>query len=109
MSYVTHANAALTPEGRLKLVRLVLEDGWTQARVAERLQVSRATVSRWVNRFRAQGGLTERSSRPKRSPMRTARYTKRRISFAFQPPLGATSHRVSLGLPQSTVSKVLNG
>jgi transposase len=81
MSYVTHVNAMLTPEGRLKLVRLVCEDGWTQARVAERLQVSRATVSWWVTRFRDQGllGLTDRSSRPQRSPMRTARRTERRI------------------------------
>ena len=110
MSYVTHANAMLTPEGRLKLVRLVLEDGWTQARVAERLQVSRATVSRWVSRFRAQGlaGLTDRSSRPKHSPMRTARRTERRIiALRFSRRWGP--HRIGyhLGLPQSTVSKVL--
>jgi transposase InsO family protein len=111
MSYVTHANAMLTPEGRLKLVRLVLEDGWTQARVAERLQVSRATVSRWVSRFRAQGpsGLTDRSSRPKRSPRQTARRTERRIiALRFTRRWGP--HRIGyhLGLPQSTVSKVLS-
>ncbi|MDQ5862406.1 MAG: IS481 family transposase [Actinomycetota bacterium] len=110
MSYVTHANAMLTPEGRLKLVRLVLEDGWTQARVAERLQVSRATVFRWVSRFRAQGlsGLTDRPSRPKCSPMRTARRTERRIiALRFNRRWGP--HRIGyhLGLPQSTVSKVL--
>lgn len=111
MSYVTQANAVLTPEFRLKLVRLVLEDGWTRARVAERLQVSRATVSRWVARFRAQGlsGLTDRSSRPKQSPMRTAQHTDRRI-IALRFIRRCGPHRIGyhLGRPQSTVSKVLN-
>ena len=48
MSYVTHARAALTVDGRIKIARLVIEDGWTQARVAERFQVARGTVSKWV-------------------------------------------------------------
>jgi len=55
MSYVTHANAPLTPEGRLKRARLVVNDGWAHARVADRFQVSRATVSKWVARYRAVG------------------------------------------------------
>jgi hypothetical protein len=45
ISYVTHRHAPLTPEGRRKLVELVIDGHWVQARVAERLQVSRATVS----------------------------------------------------------------
>ena len=36
MSYVTHANADLTPKVRGKLARLVLEEGWTLRRAAER-------------------------------------------------------------------------
>ncbi|WP_268236303.1 leucine zipper domain-containing protein [Subtercola lobariae] len=81
MSHVTHPNASLTPAGRLKLVELVVEDGWVQARAAERFQVSRATVSKWVRRYRAHGrpGLTDASSRPHRSPARTPRRTERRI------------------------------
>ncbi len=59
MSYVTHANAPLTPEGRLKLAQLVVDGGWAQARVAERLQVSRATVSKWVTRYRAHAAATD--------------------------------------------------
>lgn len=46
MSYVTHANAKLTPAGRLAMVRAVVEKGWTQARVAERFQVAWGTVSK---------------------------------------------------------------
>ena len=111
ISYVTHANASLTPEGRLKLAQLVVRDGWAQARVAERLQVSRATVSKWVTRYRAHGwdGLEDRSSRPHASPSRTDRRTERRIiALRFTRRWGP--HRIGyhLRLPQSTVSKVLN-
>ena len=72
----THANAPLTPAGRLKLVELVVDSDWAQARVAERLQVSRATVSKWVRRYRADGlaGLADRSSKPHRSPSQTVRW-----------------------------------
>lgn len=110
ISHVTHLNAPLTPEGRRKLVDLVIEDGWAQARVAERLQVSRATVSKWVRRYRAQGlaGLADHSSKPHRSPSQTARRTEHRIiALRFTRRWGP--HRIGyhLHLPQSTVSKVL--
>jgi len=110
MSYVTHARASLTPQGRLKLVRLVLEEGWAQARVAERFQVARGTVSKWVARFRTEGpvGLADRSSRPLRSPNRTPQRTERRI-IALRVTRRWGPHRIAyhLHLPQSTVSKVL--
>ena len=110
MSYVTHARASLAPAGRLKLVRLVLEDGWTQARVAERFQVARGTVSKWVARFRAEGsaGLADRSSRPRRSLNRTPARTERRI-VGLRVTRRWGPHRIAyhLGLPQSTVSKAL--
>jgi transposase InsO family protein len=110
ISYVTHRNAPLTPEGRLKLVRLVVDDGWAQARVADRLQLSRATVSKWVSRYRAGGldALGDRSSRPHHSPTQTAVRTERRIlALRFTRRWGP--HRIGyhLRLPQSTVSKVL--
>lgn len=81
MSSITHANARFTPAGRLQLVRLVLHDGWTQSRVAERFQCHRATVSKRVARYQAEGeaGLHDHSSRPRHSPTRTAQRTERRI------------------------------
>ena len=44
---MTHANAPLTPEGRRRLARLVVEDGWPVRRAAKRFQVSPATASPW--------------------------------------------------------------
>ena len=43
---MTHANAPLTPEGRRRLARLVVGDGWPVRRAAERFQVSLAPASR---------------------------------------------------------------
>ena len=110
MSYVTHANAKLTPAGRLQLVLLVVDEGWKQARVAERFQCNRATVSKWVARYRADGaaGLADHSSRPRSSPNRLPQRTERRIiALRFTRRWGP--HRIGyhLGLQQSTVSKVL--
>ena len=76
---MTHANAPLTPEGRRRLARLVVEEGWPVRRAAERFQVSPATVSRWVGRYRAGQPMEDRSSRPHHSPGRLARRTERRI------------------------------
>jgi transposase len=79
VSCATHARAALSPAGRLKVARIVAEDGWAQARVAERFPVARGTVSKWAARYRAGGsaGMLDRSSRPHslphRKPLRTER------------------------------------
>jgi transposase len=54
---VLHPNAPLSPEGRFRLVRLVVADGWPVARAAERFQVSRTTAYRWVGRYRQLGRL----------------------------------------------------
>lgn len=36
---MAHANAGLTAKARLKLARLIVEDGWSVAQAAERFQV----------------------------------------------------------------------
>lgn len=110
MSYVTHANAKLTPAGRLAMVRAVVDHGWPQARVAERFQVARGTVAKWVSRYRVggAGALQDRSSRPHTSPYQTPQRTERRI-IGLRVNRRWGPHRIAyhLGLPQSTVSKVL--
>jgi transposase InsO family protein len=67
---VAHPNARLSEFGRQLLVSRVLVQRWPAASVAEQLGVSRATVYKWVRRYRAEGqpGLVDRSCRPHRSP-----------------------------------------
>ena len=61
-----HRNAPLTPEGRLRLCRLI-EDGWTVASAAESMRISRQTAHKWWRRYEVAGlALEDRSSRPRR-------------------------------------------
>jgi len=105
---VTHANAPLAPAGRLRLARLIVDQGWPVRRAAERFQVSPATASKWAARYRAGEPLTDRSSRPVSSPCRTpARLERRIINLRVTRRWGP--HRISyhLGVPRSTVGRVL--
>jgi hypothetical protein len=43
---MSHANAALTVRARLRLARLIVEDGWSPARAAERYDVSWRTAAK---------------------------------------------------------------
>ena len=57
-----HPNAALTPRQRRKMVLLVIDDSWTIEAAAERFQVDAKTVTKWRDRFLAEGepGLFDR-------------------------------------------------
>ncbi len=76
-----HRNAPLTLEGRRRLV----ERCRTRpiAHVAAEMGISRATASKWVNRYRAFGdlGLFDRSSTPLRQPTATSGTVVRRIEW----------------------------
>lgn len=76
----THKNAPMTPTGRLRMVREVMA-GRQVKEVAKSFQVDRKTVRKWVKRFRAAGGtgLEDRSSRPRRSPLRIPKAKSQRI------------------------------
>lgn len=105
---MTHANAPLTPVGRLRLARLIVEEKWPVARAAERFQVSSATASKWANRYRADEPMSDRSSRPHHSPTKCSQHLERRIiKLRFCRQWGP--HRISyrLGVPRSTVGRVL--
>ncbi|CAQ02014.1 IS481 family transposase [Clavibacter sepedonicus] len=105
---MTHANAPFAPVGRVRLARLIVEDGWPVRRAAERFQCSPATASRWARRYRAGLPMTDRSSRPHRQPGRTSRRRERRIvALRFTRRWGP--HRISyhLRIPRSTVERVL--
>ena len=69
---VAHANARTTVQGRLLIVARY-RAGWPKAHIAAAMGISRKCVSRWLDRYAAEGeaGLADRSSRPHHSPRRT--------------------------------------
>ena len=107
---MSHANACLTPRGRLKLARCVVEEGWPLRRAAERFQVSVPTAKRWADRYRDSGeaGMVDRSSRPARSPQRTHRRLEKKIKhLRTTRQLGPVQIASRLGLHASTVHRVI--
>ena len=105
-----HANACLTPRGRLRLAQAIVDDGWPCARAAERFQCSPATARRWAARYQAQGpaGMTDRSSRPHHSPARTPPELVRVIvRLRLRQRLGPVQIAARTGQAPSTVHRVL--
>ena len=106
---MVHANAHLTIQGRLRLIQR-LESGMTQAQAAEAQGISRATVCKWVKRYREEGvdGLHDRSSRARRTP-HTLSKRKVRTICRLRRRDGFGPHRIAyqLGMTQSTVYGVL--
>ena len=74
-----HANAPLTPQGRLRLCQRI-ESGWSITAAAESMNVSRQCAHKWWTRYRDEGeaGLVDRSSRPKSCPHQTPPKVERR-------------------------------
>nr|AAT47514.1 putative transposase [Propionibacterium freudenreichii] len=105
---MTHANAPLTPAGRRRLAIVVVEEGWSLRRAAERFQVSAGTAKRWADRYRAGEPLTDRTSRPAHCPGRLDRRTERRI-IGLRTTRRWGPHRIAyhLHLARSTVGRVL--
>jgi transposase InsO family protein len=104
-----HANAPLTPRGRLLLVERIAS-GRPVAHVAAEMGVSRKTADKWWKRWLVEGepGLEDRSSRPRRCPHRTAARLERRIvSLRTRRKLGPARIGTIVGLPSSTVHRVL--
>ena len=51
---MSHANARLTPMGRLLIIQRI-QGGMPQAHVAAQMSLSRATVAKWWKRWQADG------------------------------------------------------
>jgi transposase InsO family protein len=107
---MAHRSARLSAFSRQLLVDRVVVLGKPPAMVAYELGVSRATVYKWLRRYRAEGsaGLTDRSSRPHRSPHalpreRVEAIIAARVRHRYGP------HRLAhlTGHPRSTISDVL--
>lgn len=68
----SQTNATLAPARRLRLAKLVVDEGWSDARAAERFSGGVTTARRRAKRYRELGkaGMVGRSS-----PVRTAART----------------------------------
>ncbi len=107
---MVHANAVLTPRGRLLLARLVVDEGWPIVRAAEHFHVSWPTAKRWATRYVEMGeaGMGDRSSRPHYSPNRTSqRLVRRIVDLRWRHRLSPLAIASRLAMPASTVHAVL--
>ena len=104
-----HGNARTCLHSRSLIVRRVLEEGWTLAAAAEAAGVSVRTVSKWLARFRTQGGdgLFDRSSRPSRVPHRTPEERVELIALLRRLRMTGAEIAETLSMPLSTVSAIL--
>ena len=109
-AFMAHANAALTPRHRLRLARLVVEEGWSPSRAAEFYHVSWRTAAKWAQRYREEGpaGMVDRSSARHTQAARTPVPVVRRIvHLRTKQRLGPVQIGARLGVPASTVHAVL--
>lgn len=107
---MVHANAVLTPRGRLTLARLVVDEGWPIVRAAEHFNVSWPTAKRWALCYWEMGaaGMQDRSSRPHHSPNRTSQVAVRKIvHLRWRHRLSPLAIASRLSMPASTVHAVL--
>src|SRR3954447_26764592 len=104
-----HANAALSLNQRRRMVRRVVEDGWSLTEAAEAAEVSHRTCSKWVKRYLAEGeaGLHDRSSAPQSIPHRTAPDRVEVIELLRRLRMTSSEIAECLGMALSTVSAVL--
>ncbi|ASR36058.1 transposase [Prauserella marina] len=107
---MAHANAALTPRHRLRLARLIVEEGWPPSRAAEFFHVSWRTAAKWAQRYREEGlaGMVDRSSARRTQAAKTPQPAVRKIvHLRWKQRLGPVQIGSKLGMPASTVHAVL--
>ena len=103
-----HENARTTRHGRMLMVER-LQAGWSVAGVANTMGVTAKTVRKWRDRFAAEGaaGLTDRSSRPHRSPCRLDESAEAEIEALRRQRKSGPAIARELGRPISTIGVVL--
>jgi transposase InsO family protein/transposase len=104
-----HANAALSLTQRRRMVRRVVEQGWSIRAAAAAAETSSRTCGKWVSRYRTEGecGLLDRSSAPKDIPHRTPPEREQLIALLRRLRMTGAEIAMVLGMPHSTVSAVL--
>jgi transposase InsO family protein len=104
-----HGNAALSFRQRERMVRRVVDQGWSVRDAALAAEVSARTAGKWVARYRVEGsaGLLDRSSAPLFVANRSDESTIEAIAALRR--LRFTGPEISevLELPVSTVSGIL--
>jgi transposase-like protein len=66
-----HKNAPLTPKGREAMVRCVIDGGLSKAAAARQFNTTPKTVTKWVERYRAETS----AARPKPNALRCTTFT----------------------------------
>ncbi len=104
-----HANAALSLKQRERMVRRVVELGWSVSSAAVAAEVSERTCSKWVCRYRQEGpaGLLDRSSAPAVVANRTDEQTIQLLAGLRRLRFTAPELADLLDLPVSTISGIL--
>lgn len=104
-----HKNARLTFARRLELVRMIVDQGLTDAEAAAAAGVSVPTARKWLGRYLAEGeaGLRDRSSKPKHSPKTIAAEKALAIVELRRRRLTQARIATSIGVSESTVGRVL--
>ena len=104
-----HRNAALSLQGRRRLVERVVVEGWTQTAAAQAAGVSARCARKWVSRYRAAGeaGLVDRSSAPRSVANRTVAERVAVIAKLRALRMTAAEIAETLAMPHSTVSGIL--
>ena len=110
-----HPNSRMTPAGRHQLI-LAIEGGASYREAASMFCVAISTISVWVNRWKGatedeqlgRSCLSDRSSRPRRSPRRARRETEQRVLRArARTGWGPRLIAGELGIAHQTVWKIL--
>lgn len=102
-----HKNARLTLRGRALMIERVVTQHWTVADAAQAAGLSQRTAYRWLARFRAGQGLSDRSSAPRRCPHRLPAETLAEIERLRRERQTGPAIARSLGLARSTVGAAL--
>lgn len=111
-----HVRGKLGPAGRIELVWLMREEGWSEREAAASLSVAPSTAHHWSVRERQASSeelvsgvwALDRSSRPHRSPRRTAADIEARVCQARERTgWGPRLLAGETGVPHSTVHAIL--
>ncbi len=104
-----HKNARLTFVRREQLAEKVILQGSTLNSAAAEFNVCARTAAKWTRRYRQQGpaGLPDRSSRPRRSPRRTADALVQRVEQLRRQRFTGLHIAQATGLSRATVSRIL--